>query len=900
MPFPLRWANEPRLFAICLIVWGASLTSVGRADELLNRPKQAPLPLAEVDVDPAIPTLAQVVGHGWGGEISSHAEIERYCHALVKAAPDRCQLVTYGRTYQGKDLITLVITSADNLKRLDQVRQRNLALADPRITPLNRAAEIAAQAPAVVWLAYCVHGNEASPSDAAVLTAYHLLADRRPQTHDLLDKLVVIIDPLQNPDGRDRFVAFHRETRGGFDQDHPLASDRLERWPTGRFNHYLFDMNRDWYLQSQKESVARVAAFLRWKPQIFVDAHEMGPESSFYFDPATDPYNSHTLGRQKDWHMKIGKRHAAAFDNHGISYTNREMFDSFGPQYGSTWPILHGSIGILWEQAGARGRVVTRDDKTKLYYRDGVRHHYISGLATLDAAAQNREALLLDFYKNAVDSVKLGETGPIRAFVLLEGKRPARAAALAQMLIRNGIEVRRTTAASNVVGIHTAGEASGEHTVPIGSYLVPVNQPAARMALTLLERHQDMGAEYIKRQEDRVKRGLPDEIYDATAWSLPLAFDVKCLAVATMPTVGSELIASASQPGAVIGGRAKLAYLVDGDDDAMLPALCGWHAKGLRAHVFSEPTRVAGHSFPRGSLMLRVADNPETLHEAVAAAAKKHGVTVRAVDTGFVEDGASLGGPNVHWARPPRVLLVVDRPAANDVGHTWFLFDQVWRYPITRIAARSLPEVDWGAFDVCILPNGNYKTDAPTEDVVRRLKDWVQDGGTLILVGGAAAWATDSKVKLLPSSLEMRSGEVIKGAGKKGAVKNAEKKPPLPVPGVFVWADVDDDHFVTWGFGKETLLHLNGDRIFSPLKMTDGKNLVTVTGDADCLASGYCWPQTLKMLPGKPYIMYQQPGRGHIIAFADDPNYRSFSPHLQRLFFNSVFWSLPTKREPAN
>lgn len=885
-----------RSLPFCLIAMAALLFAGVRADETPLRPKQAngPLPLAEVDADPKIPTLAQTVGHSWGGEISSHAELERYGRALAEAAPDRCQRIKYGKTYQNKDLFYLVISSAANLKRIDAIRERNLALADPRVTSPLQAAQIATDEPAIVWLANCVHGNEASPSDAAVLTAYHLLADRRPQTLAWLDKLVVIIDPLQNPDGRDRFVHFHRETRGGFDQEHPLAADRLERWPTGRFNHYLFDMNRDWYLQSQQESAARVAAFLHWKPQIFVDAHEMGPESNFYFDPATDPYNGHTLARQKDWHVKIGKHHAAAFDRQGISYTNREMFDSFGPQYGSTWPILHGSIGILWEQAGARGRVVSREDKTKLFYRDGVRHHYISGLATLDAASQNREALLLDFYRSAADSVKLGDTGSIRAFVLLEGKRPARAAALAQMLIRNCIEVRRTLSEWKGNGIDTVGDVAGAHVAPAGSYLISLNQPAARMALTLLERHQDMGAEFIKRQEERVKRGLPDEIYDSTSWSLPLAFGVPCLALEKAPSNASEPIATASPLGKVIGERAKLAYMVDGQDDAMLAALCRWHAQGLRVAVFSEATRVAGHSFPRGSLLLRVADNPESLHEAMANAAKTFGVTIHAIDTGFVDEGASLGGPNVHWVRPPRVLLVTDRPAGNEVGHTWFLFDQVWKYPVTRIAGRALGEVDWGAFDVCILPHGNYKTDAPSEDVVRRLKDWVQDGGTLILVGGAAGWATDAKVKLLASSLETRPAD---GGDKKG--KKAEKKPPLAVPGVFVRATVDDDHFVTWGFGKEAILHFSGDRIFTPLKLSDGKNLVTFTaaGEANCLASGYCWPQTLKMLPGKPYVMVQPQGRGHIVAFADDPNFRAFSPHLQRLFYNAVFYSLPAKRE---
>jgi hypothetical protein len=850
------------------------------------------LPIPELQADPKVPTLAQIVGHRWGQEISSHVQIERYIHALAKTAPDRCRLVKYGQTHEGKDLYYLIISSPDNLKRIEDIRAQNLALADPRVTSVSKASEIAEHAPAVVWLAYCVHGNEPSPSDAAMLTAYHLLADKRPATREWLDKLVVIIDPLQNPDGRDRFVHFHRETRGGFDQESPLASDRLERWPGGRFNHYLFDMNRDWYLQTQRESIARVKAFLDWKPQIFVDAHEMGPNSTFFFDPSIEPYNPHTLPRQKEWHMKIGRNHAEHFDRHGFAYTNREMFDGFGPQYGSTWPILHGSIAILWEQAGVRGRVIARDDQTKLYYHDGVRHHYISGLATLEAAAKHRHDLLLDFHTNVADSVKLGETGPIRGFFLLEGKRPARAASLAQMLVRNGIEVRRVAAAAKVQAADTISAKTREHTIPAGAYFVPMNQPGSRLALTLLERHQDMGADFIKRQENRVKRGLPDEIYDATTWSLPLAYDVPCLTT----TVGSPALTEAigGTPGKLVGNgkRPRIGYLVNGDDDNVLPAHCSWLSQGLRVHVFSEPTRVNGVGFPRGSLLLRVADNPDSLHDAIAAAVKTHGVTIHAVDSAFVDEGAGFGGPNVHWAKPPRVLLVVDRPADYTVGHTWFLFDQVWHYPVTRVAGRTLPEVDWSKFDVCILPHGSYNGEnAPSGDALRRMKDWVHGGGTLVLVGGASEWATGDKVKLLAAKLEHRKLDEDKlGEDKKDDKDKADKKLPLEVPGVFMRMKIDDDHFVTWGADKEAVLYFSGNRIFTPMKGLTGKNLVTFADAKGLVVSGYSWPETLALLPGRASVLYHSLGRGHMVAFADDPNYRAFSPPLQRFFFNAVFF----------
>ncbi len=873
---------------ICTFIVIALIAPLANAQDNRQDPAWL-LPHPDVQADPKIPTLAEAVGHRWGAEISSHAEIERYVHALAKAAPDRCQLVQYGKSYQGKALYNLIITSPDNLKQLESLRKQNLALSDPRITSEPQATAIADKAPAVVFLAYCVHGNETSPSDAALMTAYHLLADKRAETREMLDKLIVIIDPLQNPDGRDRFVGFHRELRGNFDQDNPLAADRIERWPGGRSNHYLFDMNRDWYLQTQQESVARVAAFLRWKPQIFVDAHEMGANSTFFFDPSTEPYNPHTLKRQKDWHLKIGRVHAEHFDRQRFAYTTREMFDSFGPQYGSTWPIMHGAIGILWEQAGVRGRVIRKNDETKLYYHDGVRHHYISGLATLEAAAKNRQQLLLDYYRNNADSVKLGETGPIRAFVLLEGKRPARAAALANMLRKNGIDVHRVTASAKVNAADTISEKAQIHDVPAGSYLVPLNQPASRLALTLLERHQDMGADYIKRQEERVKRGLPDEIYDSTAWSLPLAFDVPCLAIQEKTEIASRPITDDTVERKLIGAgkQARVGYLVDGDDDNVLPALCGWLNAGLRVHVFAEPTRVNGVSFPRGSLLLRVAENGQGLHDAVDAAAKKHGITAHSVNNAFVDEGASLGGPNVHWVKPPRILLMFDRPATYAVGHSWYLFDQVWRYPVIRVAGRSLPAVDWTKFDVCVVPNGNYTgADAPGEDTVRRLKDWVHGGGTLVLVGGAAKWASSDKVNLIASKLEKR-----KVNGEKNDDKDkADGVPLLEVPGVFLKATVDDDHFVTWGSSKNPVLYFNGNNIFTPLKQTAGKNLVTFADDKNPLVSGYCWPETLKALPGKPLVLYQSLGKGHIIAFADDPTYRAYSPTLQRFFYNAVFF----------
>ncbi|RUL83111.1 hypothetical protein TsocGM_22750 [Tautonia sociabilis] len=406
------------------------------------------LPMPEIDADPAIPTLEEVVGHSWGADISSHAEVLRYLEALAKAAPDRCRLVRYGQSVEGRDLVYLVLSAPETIARLDEARADNLLLADPRALGPDEAETLIDRAPAVLWLAYAVHGDESSSSDAALITAYTLLADRREETRIWLNELIVVIDPIQNPDGRDRFVGAHRRARGAFPQSSPRATERLQPWPGGRYNHYLFDLNRDWFLQSQPETRAKVAAYLDWQPQVYVDVHEMGANASYYFDPASDPFNPQITPRQNAWATRIGRLQAEQFDRFGFSYTSREIFDAFYPGYGSTWPMMHGAIGLLWEQAGVRGLVVDRDDGQPLHYHDAVRHHYVSGLAAVQAAASGRADLLRTFHEGRGEAIERGRSGDAPDVFLLPGKTPVRAAELAELLVANGIEVRRLTAAA--------------------------------------------------------------------------------------------------------------------------------------------------------------------------------------------------------------------------------------------------------------------------------------------------------------------------------------------------------------------------------------------------------------------------------------------------------------------
>ncbi len=850
------------------------------------------LPLPDLQADPQIPTLQQVAGHAWGRDITSHAEIERYLRALVKAAPDRAALVPYGKTYEGRTLVYLVLASPENLARRDAIRSASLQLADPRNLTPEQARGLAADQPAVIWLAYGIHGNETSGPEAALLTAYHLLADRRPVTRKLLNDMVVLIDPLQNPDGHERFVNVYRETRGVFPDAQPLATEHTERWPSGRFNHYLFDMNRDWFLQSQRESQARAAAYLQWQPQIFVDAHEMGHEATYFFTPKAEPINPFYLPQQMESLDLLGRQLARRFDEQGFAYTTREMFDAFYPGYGSTWPTFQGGLANLWEQAGVRGLLIRRSDEQTLRLADAIAHHYVSSLTTVEFAAANSRRVVDEFCEARRRSIQLGDEGPVRDYFLPPGASPQRTAALAALLRRNGVEVRRVSQGFKTDGADIRNAKPERRSIPAGSFHVPVAQPAGRLVRVLLDHQVDLEPEFVQRQVQRNADRFPDEIYDVTAWSLPLAFGVDCLATAAATDVPSQPWDGVGQAGRVVGGRATVAYVIP-DHDAALPALLAWLRKGLRVHVSDREFRLGDDECPRGTLIVRTAENPASVHAAMTQAAKDHGLRILASNTGLVSAGAQLGGPHVKWVRPPKAALLVDRPASYAAGHTWYLFDQVWRYPLTRVAGSNLSRLDLNEYNVLILPDGDYsEREGPGEKDVGRLRQWISQGGTLILIKRAAMWATQKPVALLSVQVKNKPAPPsAKPATDKPAdeiVAAPAPQPADPAPGAFLRASVFREHWLTFGCSDALEVFYQGNVILTPPDLSKGRSLVTFAAPPDVLASGFCWPETLELVAQTPYLVYEAQGAGHVVAFTDDPNFRAMYPASQRLFLNAV------------
>src|SRR5262245_49258391 len=390
--------------------------------------------------DTSIPTPDSVLGFELGERPARYDEVLRFAEALAAASP-RVNLERYARSHEGRDLMLLVISSEANLGRLDAIRSDVAALADPRV-PLGGSA-LAAKAkstPAIAYMAYGIHGDELSSTDAAIRLAYELAAGETDDVKQLRDRLVVLIDPTENPDGRERILAMGTSYKGQVANPDPEALSHSGVWPWGRGNHYLFDLNRDWFALVHPESRGRADVLRTWHPQLVVDSHEMGFESTYLFNPPRDPFNPNLPSRTKVWWERFASDQARAFDAKGWSYYTREWADEFYPGYGSSIGLYQGAVGILYEQAGTDGQPVRKPSGRIERYADAVAHHFTSSLANLGTAAKNRRELLAAYRASRLEAVARGQRGPVRAFYIAPRPDPDRAERLALRLARLGIE----------------------------------------------------------------------------------------------------------------------------------------------------------------------------------------------------------------------------------------------------------------------------------------------------------------------------------------------------------------------------------------------------------------------------------------------------------------------------
>ena len=834
--------------------------------------------------DPAIPTMQKVLGYGPGERISSHANLMRYMDALAQAAPTRMKVFEYARSWEDRKLVYAAIGSEANLRRLDAIKAAMQKPGDPR--------KNLASMPAILWLGYGVHGNEISSPDAALLTAYHLLAARGDKIVDqVLANVLVLIDPTQNPDGRDRFVHNFEQSEGLEPDASPAAAEHNEPWPMGRTNHYNFDLNRDWFAVTQPETRGRIRVLREWLPIVFVDLHEMGAESTYYFAPEAIPFNPHLVPEQKSSLDLFGKNNAKWFDHYGFSYFTREVYDAFYPGYGASWPSYYGGLSMTYENASTRGLLMRRADDTTFHFRDTVQRHFVASISTAEAAAIHREKLFDNFAKYRQTAIEEGSKESIREYILPRRGDVSAVDKLAQLLSDQGVRIRRATTAFG--------------SYPAGSYIIPLAQPAKRLIRTLLDADVPMDAKFLEEEERRRKKKLPDEIYDVTAWSLPLLYNVECIAAATDSQGQFEEFKAAPKP--AVFAKASVAYLVPWGSRAAAQLLTASLRAGIRVHSTDKTFEQNGRTFPSGTLIIKVKENAASLHDIMT---KIQGAAeVVAADTGWVENGVNFGSRYVRVIKRPTVAIAWDRPvSAGSAGHARFVLERQFGYPVTVLRAAQFSTADLSKFQVIVMPDGNY-AESFNAAVQKRLKDWVQAGGTLIGIQGAMAFLSDPKVALLSVSQESLAkdpkekeeapkkpetetrapGKILLDEAAYLKAIQADSELPDAVQGVLARARPDPDHWLAAGLPETVNALVEGRNVYTPIKLDKGVNAVVFLGADKLLASGYMWAENKRQLAWKPLAVIQNEGRGSVIGFTADPNYRGYLDGLNVLFLNAVF-----------
>ena len=807
------------------------------------------------------------------------------------------------RPGRGKSLYVMAIGSAANIGRLDQIQSGLRRLADPRTLQAGEAEKLINSLPSVVWLICGVHGNEISGVDAGLLTAYHLLAAKNdPLVESALKNSIVLIDPMQNPDGRDRFINYFRQNLGLEPQGDLQSAEHNEVWPSGRVNHYLFDMNRDWFAQTQPETRGRAKFYLSWYPQVVADLHEMGSNSSYYFAPPALPWNPNLTRQQIDWLTRLGRNNGLWFDRFGFDYYTRENYDSFYPGYGEGWPLFHGSIGMTYEQASVRGLAVKREDGTTLTYRDSVHHHFIASLSTIEMTARNRGELLRHLFEHRRTAIEEGRNGPIREFIITPGSDPGRAAKMVRTLMLSGIEVRRAEApfSNGRTRDYDGGELQPRQ-FPAGSYIVSLAQPAKRLARTLLEKSTPQDKEFLDEQRRRYERRQSEQFYDVTAWSLPLIYDQPCFVTEEASNVSSVLLTEPPRTtGSVRGPVAKLAYLIPWGTQAAATALADLFRHDIRVHSTDKPFRLNGEDFPAGTLIIKVKDNPGSLHQHVARIASEQGIGIVPTDTAWVESGPNFGSNNVTYLPRPRVALVWNLPTSpNSAGWTRYVIERQLGYPVTTIRADQLRTADLGRYNVIILPDSSSGYSQQLGDGAT-IREWVQRGGVLIGIAGAVNWLADEKVNLLAIRREKREKPDPKTEkredGPPAASRDLVAKAIEPVdeypsstPGAILRIRVDRDHWLGFGYGETTTVMVDSNRIYSLIRLDRGTNVGTYLPPDQMVASGHLWDDARRQLPNKAFLVHARSGRGHVVGFVEDPNYRAFMDGLNRFVTNAIF-----------
>ncbi len=805
-----------------------------------------------VTYDSAIPTPESVIGHEVGEWHVTHDKLMFYMQTLANAS-DRITIENRGETFEGRPILLLTITTPKNHQQIDKIRQDHIALTESGSNSLNLDSM-----PIIVYQGFSIHGNEPSGSNAGLAYAYYLAAAQGPEIETMLNDMVILMDPSFNPDGLQRF-AYWANTNKSIN----LNSDTNEReyhevWPGGRTNHYWFDMNRDWLPVQLPESRARIKSFHKWLPNILTDHHEMGTNSTFFFQPG-EPTRVHPLTPKLNQQItaEIGTYHAKALNKIGSLYYSEEGYDDYYYGKGSTFPDVNGSIGILFEQGSSRGHIQESENGT-LTFPFTIRNQFTAALSTVEAA-KNMRAKILKFQRDYYTSLRNeGAKSKTKAIVFGDRKDASKTWHLAEILSRHGIKFHE------LANDATLG---GKRYEKGKSYVVPMNQKNPRLIKAMFEK----------------RTTFTDSLfYDVSAWTFPLAFNVDYGELGSLANAGQEVI-ELKELGGGVDSQSNYAYLFEWHEYYTPKALNTILNKGIRAKFAKSPFSLEGKTYDYGTIMVPVQNqelDAKALYEFLSKVAQESRLQITGVSTGLTK-GIDLGSNDFDPVRKQKVAILVGNGVRSyDAGEIWHLFDTRYDMKLTKIDSDYFNRADISQYTDIIIPSSQARM--INKAGVDKLKEWVKNGGTLIGYRNTVEWFSKNdllklkfkKDTLIAKNISFEQRQDFNGAQVTG--------------GAIFDTKLDRSHPINFGYKNDNLAMFRNTNIYIKPNKNSYNNPITYTNAP--LLSGYISEENLKLIKGSVPVQIQRSGKGRVIGFTDNTNFRAFWYGTNKLLMNAIFF----------
>jgi hypothetical protein len=900
-----------------------SLSCQGAGTETIER-KIFP----ERSYDPSIPAPSEFFGYEMGAFHTTYTPVVLYFQELAKRS-NRIRFNSYGESHEHRSLYYAVISSVKNIERLDEIKRNMSRLADPEnLENSGEAERIVETSPAIVFLNFGNDGNETAAFESAFHFAYQLVAAKDKMTEDMLEEVVMIFIPAMNPDSHERFVAWYNATQvGRSGTADPNASEHFAPWGLDtNNNHYQVNLNRESVWNTQVECRALIRLYLEWNPQVFVDHH--GQPVGFIGPWYTEPLNVEITPDQRDWLARFGEDMAGIFGDHGFRYTPWE-FGVLYPGYWDSFALLNGAIAFTTESGGGgwKGLQLRHRGGHITTLKDGIIQNLIADESVLRTTATLRARKLRDYLAYKRSALDEARSHPVQAYAIPLSNDPQRLESVINLMLRNGIRVYRATEAFDASQAKSYfANKTGSQSLDEGSIVIPMVQPQSRMLRVLMEPDSKIPKVYLDRVEKVRKLSeqpgylnpniwvTTEPFYDVTAWSIPFTYDIEAYRLASAPRIELERLDSPFHLGGKLLHADALAYAFGYESNRAIGAIGKLRQWGIKFCVASSDFRVGGRRFGRGAIVVfdhenREVDLPALMNELVNAT----GIDVLGITSNLLDEGPHLGSDQYLEVVNKRIAIIRGGPVRpSSFGSLWFLFERVYDLAFTALEFDHIERLDLTEYGVLVFPDGFYSGIRPETEksIARKLRAWVSEGGSLIGIKGASSWMAKEDLGLttvrtegpyVGKSIYMTDGGhpplpvVPSGDRERGSQPEAAPREQLDIqqvpmiPGAILRAKVYPYHYLAYGYTKDVPVLVWSNLVFSA-DASVGAPVVFDSADR-IHVSGFAFRDSLEKLAGTPYLIDEKRGLGHVILYADDPNFRLYWDGLTRLFFNSVLFS---------